>query len=115
MFENTKLKPIYNGYQYLFIFIVAIALDIIVRFFSLRKYNAMHTGQNVFGFLPGLASYYKTLYRLGPLSINGGPDSMYSKINSWLMGALIAGITAVFMLLVTDIILQLAEYKQKNN
>lgn len=111
MFETTKLTPSYNGYQYLFIFFVAIVLDIIIHFFSVRKFNALKNGTDAFGFVPALAAYYKSLCRKGPFSIDGGSDSFYSTCNSWLMGALFAGSTAILLLLITDLLLQVAETK----
>jgi hypothetical protein len=112
MFETTKLAPVYNGYQYLFIFIIAIIIDAIVHFFSSRKYNAVvNKIPNTFGFAPELMLYYRSLCRKGPFSIEGGPDTFYSGCNSWLLGALIAGTIAVFMLLVTDLTLQAIDYR----
>ncbi len=97
MFENTKLVPVYNGYQYLIVFISAIVLDLIIHFFSSRKYAALTAvpKTDAIGFAPELMFYYNSLRRKGPFH------------NSWLMGMLIAGTVAVFILLITDIILQL--------
>jgi hypothetical protein len=106
MFETTKLSPVYNGYQYLSIFIVAMIIDLIVHFFSSRKLTALKSGTDAFGFAPELMVYYRSLCRKGPMPIDGGPDSFYASCNSWLMGVLIAGILAVFLLLIADLFLQ---------
>jgi len=113
MFENTKLSPCFNGYQYLFIFIVAIVLDLIVHFFSSRKFNALKAGTDAFGFAPELMIYYRSLCRKGPFPVDS-PESFYSSCNSWLLGAIIAGTAAVFMLLIADLILYGVEYKNNN-
>jgi len=114
MFESTKLSPVYNGYQYLSIFISAIIIDIIIHFFSSRKYNALKTGTNAFGFAPELMIYYRSLCRKGPFPIEGGTETFYGSCNSWLLGAIIAGLLAVFVLLIADLLLQAAEYKMSN-
>jgi len=111
MFETTTLAPVYNGYQYLFIFIVAIVLDMIVHFFSSRKYYAIKNQTDAIGFAPELMVYYRSLCRKGPLSLDGGPESFYAGCNSWLIAALIAGTTAVVTLLITDLVLQAINYR----
>jgi hypothetical protein len=111
MFETTKLKPVYNGYQYLFIFLVAVVFDLIIHFFSSRKYNALKAGTDAIGFVPELAVYYRSLCRRGPFPTDSGPESFYSGCNSWLMGAIIAGSVAIFILLFTDLILQAIDYR----
>lgn len=111
MFETTRLNPVYNGYQYLIICIVAIVVDIIVHFFSTRKYYALKSGTDAFGFAPSLAFYYRSLCRKGPFPIDGDPESFYSYCNSWLVGAVITGSAAVILLLITDLILQAIEYR----
>jgi hypothetical protein len=112
MFETTKLSPCFNGYQYLFIFVSAIIVDLVVHFFSSRKYSALKTGSDAFGFAPELMIYYRSLCRKGPFSVDCGPESFYGSCNSWLLGAIIAGTIAVFILLVADLLLYAAEYKQ---
>jgi hypothetical protein len=112
MFETTILTPGYNGYQYLFVFFVAILLDIIVHFFSLRKYSALKSGTDAFGFAPELMIYYRSLCRKGPLSIDGGIESFYSSCNSWIIGALIAGIVSIIVLFIADLFLHVAETRQ---
>lgn len=114
MFESTKLSPVYNGYQYLSVFIVAMILDLIVHFFSSRKLAALKTGTDAFGFAPELMIYYRSLCRKGPFPIDGGIDSFYSSCNSWLLGILIAGLLAVFVLLVADLFLHAIETKSQN-
>lgn len=112
MFETTQLSPVYNGYQYLFIFITAICLDLVVHFFSSRRYYGLKT--NEFGFAPELMIYYRSLCRKGPFSIDGiGIESFYGSCNSWLLGAIIAGSVGVILLLITDLMLQAFEYKNK--
>lgn len=111
MFETTVPSPVYNGYQYLVICIVAIVFDMIIHFFSTRKYNALKNGTDAFGFAPFLAPYYRSLCRKGPFPIDGDPESFYSYCNSWLVGAVIAGAVAVVLLLITDLILQAVEYR----
>lgn len=117
MFETTKLSPCFNGYQYLFVFIAAILIDLIVHFFSSRKYYAMTNGTDAFGFVPSLMAYYRSLFKKGPFPIEGGPDSFYGSCNSWLLGAVIAGVLSVIILLIADLFLYAAEYKnnQSNN
>jgi hypothetical protein len=111
MFESFQLKPSYNGGQYLLIFIIAIVLDMIVHFFSSRKYYALKSGTDVTGFAPELMVYYRSLHRKGPLPVNDGPDSFYSTCNSWIISALITGSIAVLTLLLTDLILNAIDYR----
>jgi predicted outer membrane lipoprotein len=111
MFETTKLAPVYNGYQYLFIFISAMLLDLIIHFFSARKYHAMYNKTDAFGFAPELWIYYRSLAKKGPLSIEGGLDSFNASVNSWLLGALIAGTLGVLTLLLADVFLQVSEMR----
>lgn len=111
MFENTKLSPVYNGYQYVFIFISAIIFDLIIHFFSSRKYYAIKSGTDAFGFAPELMVYYRSLCRKGPFQINGEMETFYGSCNSWLLGALIAGTMAVFVLLVADLLMQVVEIR----
>ncbi len=115
MFETTKPSPVYNGYQYISIFISAIIFDLIIHFFSSQKYNALKSGTDAFGFAPELMIYYRSLCRKGPFPIDGGSDSFYAGCNSWLLGSLIAGILAVFLLLIADLFLHGLEYKSKNS
>ncbi len=109
MFETTKLSPCFNGYQYLFMFISAIIVDLVIHFFSSRKYAS----SDAFGFAPELMIYYRSLCRKGPFSVDGGVESFYGSCNSWLLGAIIAGTLAVFILLLADLFLYAAEYRQK--
>ena len=115
MFENTKLSPVYNGYQYLFVFICAMIVDLIIHFFSSRKFNALKSGGDAIGFVPELAIYYRSLCRKGPFPIDGGSESFYASCNSWLLGMLIAGTLAVFILLIADLLLQATEYRNNNS
>lgn len=110
---NNKLSPVYNAYQYLVIFFVAIALDLVVHFFSTRKFTAMKNGTDAFGFAPHLAYYYNSLSKKGPLPFDGSVDSFYSKVNSWTVGAIIAGSIAIFILLITDLVLHAIDYRNK--
>lgn len=116
MFETTKLSPVYNGYQYLAIFIVAVVLDIIIHFFSARKFTAYKagTGTSTIGFAPELNFYYRSLAKKGPFPIEGNAESFYGSCNSWLMGALIAGTIGVIVLLLTDLILNAIEYRNNS-
>lgn len=113
--DNTVLKPTFNGYQYLFIVIVAIVLDAIIHFFTIRKYNALKTKTDCFGFLPALGVYYNSLATKGPLSAEA--PGFNATCNTWLMGALFAGIVAFITLLITDITMYIIDYqkKKKNN
>lgn len=113
MFENTKLSPVYNGYQYLFVFICAMVVDLIVHFFSLRKLNALKSGGDAFGFAPELAVYYSSLGRKGPFPINYG--NFYTSCNSWLLGMFIAGTLSIFILLMSDLFLQAVDYKNSSS
>lgn len=109
MFENTKLSPAYNGYQYLFIFIVTIFINSIVQFFSCRKYYGIKNGNpNVVGFAPEMAIYYRSLYNKGPLAASN-IDTLWAKCNMWILGSLIAGLFAVLALFLTDIILHIID------
>ena len=78
-----------------------------MQFFSTRKYAARSTGVDVYGFLPWLSIYYKSLYVLGPRNFMGLSETNFNSFNSWLMGCIIAGTVAVSILLVSDIILQI--------
>jgi len=116
MFETTKLSPVYNGYQYLSIFIMAMIIDLIVHFFSSRKLTALKSGTYAFGFAPELMSYYRSLCRKGPLPFDGQTESFYASCNSWLMGVLIAGTLAVVLLFTADLLLHGIEiYYARNN
>jgi hypothetical protein len=111
MFETTKLSPCFNGFQYLFIFIVAMVVDAVVHFFSSRKYYALKSNPqvDVFGFAPELMNYYFSLCSKGPFSVDSSQFNKYC--NSWILGMLIAGGMAVIMLALTDTILYIIEYK----
>lgn len=118
--SNTKLQPCYNFYQYLIIGLVAVFIDIVLHFFSTRKYNALRAStsgsvgaENVFGFAPELGLYYKSLCRKGPLTIDT-PGTFYANCNSYLVGALIAFASAVCLLLITDLILQAIDYRNSS-
>jgi hypothetical protein len=113
MFENTNLKAVFNGYQYLFIFFSAIIMDLIIHFFSSRKYNALTNKTDALGFAPELMIYYRSLARKGPLSIDGDINCFNASVNSWVLGVLIAGMLGVVALLLADAFLYAAE--KKNN
>lgn len=105
MFENTKLSPVFNGYQYLFVCLVAIVLDVIVHFFSIRKYQRIQNKVDVLGFAPWIGPHYKSLAKYGPLSMEGSYETMSASINSYLVGAVIAGSVSLIVLLIADLIL----------
>ena len=109
--SGTKLEANYNAYQYLIVFLLAVILDIIVHFFSCRKYAALKAGSDTIGFLPQLKLYYDVLAKRGPLEYTQGVDTMYNSINSWLLGALIAGITCTLIVILADLILQIIDYR----
>jgi len=109
MLENTKLEAKFNGFQYLIIFFVGIFVDLVVHFFSQRKYK----NRNAIGFAPELMAYYYSLCRKGPFTADSG--TFYSYCNSWLLGALIGGIVAVVLLLLTDLILYIIETRRNHN
>ena len=108
---NIKLEPVYNPYQYLTVFIVGVFIDLIIHFLSSRKYYALKTGTDTFGIAPELMVYYRSLSRKGPFPI-GETESFTNNINSWLMGALIAGILCTLVVIISDIVLQCVKWKQ---
>jgi membrane-associated HD superfamily phosphohydrolase len=105
--KKTKLEPVCNGYQYLIVFLLSITLSTIVQFFSTRKYDARNTTNDVYGFLPYLSIYYKSLYALGPSNFMNFSESNFISLNSWFIGCCIAGTTALSILFISDIILQI--------
>jgi hypothetical protein len=110
MFETTKLSPVYNGYQYLIVFLVGIVLNLVIYFFSSRKYYALTTRTDAIGFAPELMIYYRSLGKKGPFP-SSGSDSFYNTCNSLLMGSLIAGTMCIIVVLLTDLILQAIDYR----
>ena len=96
MFEQTKLEPCYNLYQYLIVFLVAIIFDLFIHFFSSRSYAAVKSGTQS-GYVPAhLMAYYNYL------------DKYF---NSWLLGCLITGVSVLLIVIVTDLVLQGIEYR----
>jgi len=104
MFEGTQLHP------YLLVFLVAIVVNSVVQFFSMRKFTAMKAGGDALGFAPHLAVYYRSLGKYGPFP-STPEDSMYSSINSWLLSSLIAALLCVLIVLIADIFLYVAEIR----
>lgn len=104
-----ELSPTINGYRYLTVVIVAIFLDTIFHFFSVRKFNAIraNNGKNVFGFIPQLGVYYSSLESRGPFE----KASKYYCSNGWLVGALNAGLLALIVISLADLILYTIECK----
>ena len=94
--EKTKLEPVYNGYQYLIIFLlIAIIINPIIYFFSSRKYYALiaQPPQNVIGFAPQLYNVYHSLGKYNLISRSSGTNNtVYDKI---ITGGLVFGIIGV--------------------
>lgn len=113
MFESSKIAPVRNEYQYLFIFVAAIVVDVIVRILSLMKYNALKARVPGFGIAPELTPYYKSLGRKGPF---GSPfDDTKSLVNSLILSALIAGCIGIILLCISDVSLYIAQYRLNAN
>ncbi len=112
--DKTKIEPVYNGYQYLIVFLVAVILNTIIRFFSIRKYTDMvqqsssgSMGSTVYGFLPELGPYYLKISRYGPQNYIGLPDEFHKSINSWLISGVLLGTFVVLVVLIADITLHI--------
>ena len=100
--SKTELKPGWNGYQYVMIFISGFLLDLMVHFLVKRKYDAQRMGQDLFGPSTSLMSYYRAL--------EWGFESEYVKtFVSWLMGGILGGILCAISLLFADVFLQVAD------
>ncbi len=107
--DKTKIEPVYNGYQYALVFLIAVILNTIIRFFSVRKYmDLVQQGSTgVYGFLPELGPYYTKISRYGPQNYIGLPDEFHKTINSWFVSGLLIGTFTVLVLLVSDITLHI--------
>lgn len=89
----NELKPKWNGWQYFLVFTIGFICDLIIHFFSKRKYNAIKAGNNqIFGFGASLMYYY---------------HSFGEGLFKWIIPAMILGFFSVFVLLISDIILQI--------
>ncbi len=73
----------------------------------------MSSGTTAFGIAPELMVFYKSCGKKGPFQTNGTDFSFL--LNSLLVSSVIAGFICVFVLLMTDIILQLIEWKYGKN
>lgn len=109
-----ELKSSFNPWQYLTVFITAIIIDSIVHFFSNRKYTALKAGTDALGFAPELNIYYRSLAKKGPFEYTSGIDTWYNTFNSYIIGALIAGISCTLIVVIADSILYGLEYKNTN-
>jgi hypothetical protein len=116
--ENTKLEPVVNGYQYLIIFMVIfIIINPILYFFSSRKYRSirMTPPVDMYGFAPDLYPFYRSLgeYKFISKHISDSPTgTTYDKV---ITGGLVFGITALIILIVTDVILYIMNNSKENN
>jgi hypothetical protein len=99
---NAKLAPTYNLYQYLVIFLVGGVVDTIIHIFSRMKYNGLINKTNSIGIAPELMLWYKSLKSKGPLG---------ETMNQWVLPPIIAGTLCVIILLLTDLVLQLIEWR----
>ncbi len=115
MLSGTKLVPTYNGYQYIIVFFLGVIFDLIIHFFSSRKYNALKSGKNAVGFAPELMIYYRSLSKKGPFPYTQGADSFYNTLNSYLLGILIAGFLSLIIIVLSDLILQFIEYRNRTS
>lgn len=93
-----------NTRQYLAVFIVAALLDLIIHFFSSRKYSALKNNSSALGFAPELNVYYRSLAKKGPFTYTSD-DSISNTFNSYLVGAIIAGVLCTIVVVVADAIL----------
>jgi len=107
MFEpSTRTPRKTHIIRIITIFLVAIVFDIVVHFFSSRKYYAMKTpGTTAMGFAPQLTVWYRSLSSWGPFPYTPGIDTWGNSCNSWLMGALITGLTVVIIVIISEIII----------
>lgn len=110
----NKLKPGWNGYQYLFTFFVGVLGDMIVHFFSSRKYFALKAGRGdeVYGFAPSLMPYYHSLRNLYPFK-NTGYETVET-FNTWFWGGIFGGVACMIALLGADIILQIIDIVEES-
>jgi hypothetical protein len=90
---KTKLEPAWNGYLYLFVFLVGFFADIFIHFFAKRKYNGS------FGFGESLMPYYNSMRHWGPEWID------LPGFKSFLYGAIMGGVACMIALMGADIIL----------
>jgi hypothetical protein len=84
--NNNKLSPEWNGFQYLFVFIVGFVGDLIIHLLASKKILAM-----------SLLPYYKSLSISTPFP---------KWFNIWIFGGILGGIACIIALLGSDIILQ---------
>jgi len=108
---SFNLKPEWNIYQYLCVFSIAFVLDLIIHFFSERKFISLtQTKVPTFGFFPELNVYYKSLSKYGPFEYTVGVNTTSNSLNSWLIGALITGTFCLLIVVLCDIIFLVQEY-----
>jgi len=115
VFENTKITPVFNFYQYAVVFLTAIMLDGIIHYFSYNKYCGLKSGTQNIGFLPELNVYYRSLSKYGPFQYTQGSETFYNSCNSWIIGMLITGLLCTIIVILSDIILYYIENKKISN
>ena len=109
LLSKTQLKPGWNGYQYLMVFLVGFVVDLIIHYFANRKYYSQ--GQ-LFGFAEGLVPWYRSV---GSMGLLGSFESEYIRtFNKWALGALIGGLICVVVLAIADLALQIADWVESS-
>jgi hypothetical protein len=114
--ERTKLEPVYNGFQYLFVFLfISLIITPILYFFSSRKYNAMKAQppQDVFGFAPEIYPIFRSLgkYKI----VTRSPELSDTVYDRLITGSLVFGIIGVLLILIVDIILQIIKSSREDS
>lgn len=94
---STEIKPGWNLWQYLYVFVVGFFGDAIIHFFSSRKFWALREGRDAFGIAPSLMYYYNSLK-------NTPPFVTWETFNSWFWGAVFGGLACLIAVVLADII-----------
>lgn len=106
--ENTKLEPVVNGYQYLMVFLmIFVVINPVLYFFSSRKYHGLRMTPPVeaYGFASDLYPFYRSLGEYKLVSKYIGDYSTGTTYDKIITGGLVFGITALIILIITDIIM----------
>lgn len=116
--ENTKIEPVLNGYQYLIVFLVIfIVINPIVYFFSSRKYHGLRTTPPVelYGFASDLYPFYRSLGEYRLISKYFGENVTGTTYDKIITGGLVFGLSALIILVITDLILYYLKNQEKNS
>lgn len=102
--QKIKISP--KLIKYVYTFLVAAIIDIVVHFFSERKFISLtKTNIPTYGFFPELNVYYKSLGKYGPFPYVKDGDGILNPLNSWILGFLITGTFCLLVVIIVDLIM----------